>query len=129
MIAHQRRRIRVFHLAAKRRIARGHVDRENVGELRQVRLAQDHRAGLSQQLDNGRVSPGARALQCQRARRRRLLVAGRDIVLQQIGMPANGRLADGCVVELASDPERIWIESRARSELRPVADIGFDARE
>jgi hypothetical protein len=129
-IVQKRRRIGVLHLTAQRRIARGHVDREDVGELGQVHLAQDHRAGVAQQFDDGGVVPGARTLQRQRARRGRLAVTGCDVVLHQdrdAGKRSLGRRLR--VVELACDRERVGVELAHGVEPWPTAVVRLDARE
>src|SRR5262249_22807825 len=45
----------VFDLAAERRIARRHVDRQDIGKLGEVRFPEDHGAGLAQELRHRRV--------------------------------------------------------------------------
>ena len=121
--------MRIAHLAAERAVAGRHADREDVGELGEVRLAEDHRAGVAQELGDGGVALGVRVGERQRPCRRVLRVAGRDVVLDEDGdafeRPALGILAR---VELLGNRERVGIELANRVQSRAGPVIGLDPR-
>jgi len=122
-------RKRIFDLAAERRIARRHIDRQDIGELGEVRFAEDHRAGLAQELRHRRVAIGVGVRKRQRAGGGVLGVAGCDIVLEEnrdsLQRPPRAGFAG---VDRCRNCRRIRVHLAHRVEARAGAIIGFDPR-
>ena len=123
-------RVGVPDLAAQRAVAGRHVDREDVGEFGQIGLAEDDRAGGAQPRRDRGVAFGAGLGQGQRAGGGVLLVAGRDVVLQE-DRDAGERLAGVGLdpIERSRDRQRLGVDLAHRVELRPGTVIGLDPRQ
>ena len=111
-------------------IAGRHVDREDVGELGEIGLAEDHRASIAQAFDQERVALRLRIGERERARGRVLGVASRDVVLEENRDAFEGTALRGLRrIEAFGDLERIGIELANRIEARAGAIISLDARD
>ena len=123
---HARRIVGVARLPAER------ADRRDArGELVQVRLADDDRAGVAQLRHHERVAAGREAGERDRSAGRRH-VRGRVVVLddnrdavQRPARAARGALA----VERVGLVERVRVERDHRVERRPGVVVGADARQ
>jgi len=121
----------VLHLPTQRAVTVRHVDRDEIGEFGQIRLAENHRAGGTQQLANdGRILPGSRRFEGKGAGGGVLAVGCCDVVLDEDG-DTGERAAVRRLLAVAqrSDGERVLIDLAHRVEARPGAVTAFDLRD
>ena len=113
-------RVRIAALPAAPAPAARRMRRAEVRPLAEIRLAEDHRAGLAQPLDEKASRGGTRAGQRERARGRLHPVGGPDVVLDQ-DRDAVQRAAHPSVLALGvqslGDRERVRVQLDHRAQL------------